>query len=313
MSQLQRSVSSTQGQPYPGGKVGLVSAQFGVFEVNFLSRELRKNGTRVKLSEKPLQILEALIEKAGDMVRREELRQKLWPETHVAFDRSINTAVNQLRRVLDDPANNPHFIETRHRLGYRFFAPVRTRNGAEPPTHSVGTTVDTIAVLPFDSSGDSEMELLGGRITQNIITSLSRVFGVRVIVSSCVLRSNDQGMDSPVAGHDLLARAVFTGRIARRNDNVTIGAELVDVPGGSRLWGEQYHLKLSGTFPVQTVIPEGICDKVHEGLTEVASQNQKLLCNTAACPDSSVDSLRLSAQEKTLEAAFRRRILQDTE
>jgi DNA-binding winged helix-turn-helix (wHTH) protein len=172
MSVLQRSISSPQGQPSAGGSANsaLGGAQFGVFEVNFLNRELRKNGIRVKLHEKPFQILEALLEKAGDMVRREELREKLWPHTYVGFDRSINTAVNQLRRALDDPAKDPHFIETRYRLGYRFVTPVRTWNGAELPTPEVGATIDTIAVLPFDSSsGDSEMELLSDRIAENII------------------------------------------------------------------------------------------------------------------------------------------------
>ena len=109
MSQLQSSVSSREGQPYLGGRANsaLGGAQFEAFEVNFLNRELRKDGIPVKLPEKPLQVLEALLAKAGDMVRREELREKLWPDTHVAFDRSINTAVTQLRRALDDPVNNP--------------------------------------------------------------------------------------------------------------------------------------------------------------------------------------------------------------
>ena len=314
MSQLQRSVSSRQGQPYPGGRAGLVGAQFGVFEVNFLNRELRKNGIRVALPEKPLQILEALLEKAGDMVRREELREKLWPHTYVAFDRSINTAVTQLRRALDDPVTNPHFIETRYRLGYRFFAPVRTWNGAEPQTHEAGMTIDTIAVLPFDSSsGDREMELLSDRITENIITCLSRVYGVRVIGSSCVSRYGIPGMYPLAVGDGLHSRAVLTGWITRRCDNVTIGTELVDVPGGWRLWGEQYHLKLSDTFPIQSEIPKDICDKVRQSFTQPETQSQRLFCNTVACLDSSVDSLRLSAQEKTLEAAVKRRILQDND
>jgi DNA-binding winged helix-turn-helix (wHTH) protein len=93
MSVLQRSISPPQGQPSLGG------AQFGVFEVNFLNRELRKNGSRVKLHEKPFEILEALLERAGELVRREELREKLWPDSFVGFDRSINTAVTQLRRA----------------------------------------------------------------------------------------------------------------------------------------------------------------------------------------------------------------------
>jgi DNA-binding winged helix-turn-helix (wHTH) protein len=191
MSVLQKSVSSLQGQPYPGGRAtsALGGAQFGVFEVNFLNRELHKNGLRVKLHEKPFQILEALLEKAGHMVRREELREKLWPDSYVGFDRSINTAVAQLRKTLDDPSDNPRFIETRYRLGYRFVAPVRTWNGAEPPTHKAGATIDTIAVLPFDSSsGDSEIELLSDSITENIITCLSRVSRVGSVAKNCVLR-----------------------------------------------------------------------------------------------------------------------------
>lgn len=175
MSVLQRLVSSPQGQPNPGGRANsaLGGAHFGAFQVNLPNRELRRNGLRVKLQEKPFQILEALLEKAGDLVSREELRRKLWPHTYVGFDRSINTAVTQLRRALDDPADNPHFIETRYRLGYRFVAPVRTWKGAEPSTRKAGATNDTVAVLPFDRpDSDTEMELLSDSITESIIARL---------------------------------------------------------------------------------------------------------------------------------------------
>jgi TolB-like protein len=279
MSVLQTLVSSLQGPPSPAGRANsaLGGAHFGVFEVDLSNRELSKNGLRVKLQEKPFQILEALLEKAGELVSREELRRKLWPDTYVGFDRSINTAVTQLRRALDDPADNPHFIETRYRLGYRFVAPVRTWNGAEPPTRKAGASIDTIAVLPFDNSGgDSELELLSERITENIITCLSRVSGVRVIGSSCVFRYRGPGTDPQAVGHGLHSRAVLTGWIARWRDSVIIGTELVDVPGGWRLWGEQYHLKLPDTFPIQTEIPKDICDKVRQGLTEADTQSHGL-------------------------------------
>jgi TolB-like protein len=285
-----------------------------VFEVNFLDRELRKNGIRVKLPEKPLQILEALLEKAGDMVRRENLRVKLWPHTHVDFDRSINTAVNQLRRALDDPANDPHFIETRYRLGYRFVAPVRTWNEAEPPARKVGATIDTIAVLPFDSSsGDSEIQLLSDSITQNIVTCLSQVVGVRVIGSSCVFRYRGPEIDPPAVGCDLRTRAVLTGWITRRCDSVTIGTELVDVARGWRLWGEQYDFKVSNTWPIMTEILKTICHKVRQGLTEADTRSHEYFATPLAHLDGFVDSLRLSAQERTLETAVKRRILQDND
>ena len=102
--------------------------RFGAFEVSFELRELRKHGMRIQLEEKPFQILESLIESAGQVVRRKTLCEKLWPNTYVAFDHSLNTAVNKLRSVLGDPAQSPRFIETRPRLGYRFVAPVERLN-----------------------------------------------------------------------------------------------------------------------------------------------------------------------------------------
>ncbi len=103
--------------------------RFGTFEVDFESREIRKHGMRIQLEEKPFQILEMLIESAGQLVRRKALCEKLWPDTYVAFDHSLNTAVNKLRSVLGDLAQSPRFIETRPRLGYRFVAPVEWSNG----------------------------------------------------------------------------------------------------------------------------------------------------------------------------------------
>jgi len=107
-------------------------ARFGAFEVSFELREIRKHGMRIQLEEKPFQILEALIENAGQVVRRQTLCAKLWPDTYVAFDHSLNTAVNKLRSVLGDGAQSPRYIETRPRMGYRFVAPVERVNGAAP-------------------------------------------------------------------------------------------------------------------------------------------------------------------------------------
>ncbi len=101
-----------------------VRVQFGVFEVNLRERELRKFGLRVKLQQKPFQILHRLLETPGEFVSREELARVLWPDLHVLVDRSLNTAVNALRRALGDTGRNPRFIESRQGLGYRFIAQV---------------------------------------------------------------------------------------------------------------------------------------------------------------------------------------------
>src|SRR5260370_5240456 len=98
--------------------------QFGTFEVDFQSRELCKHGMRIRLEEKPFQILELLLERAGHVVTRRTLRERLWPDTHVGYEHNLNTAVNKLRELLGDSAQSPRFVETLPRLGYRFIAPV---------------------------------------------------------------------------------------------------------------------------------------------------------------------------------------------
>jgi cholera toxin transcriptional activator len=105
--------------------------RFGVFEVDLAAGELRKNGARIRLQEQPFQVLAALLENAGQVVTRDDLRQKIWPaDTFVDFDHSLNTAINKIREALGDSASSPRFVETLARRGYRFIAPVDS--GAAP-------------------------------------------------------------------------------------------------------------------------------------------------------------------------------------
>jgi TolB-like protein/DNA-binding winged helix-turn-helix (wHTH) protein/Flp pilus assembly protein TadD len=101
--------------------------RFGPFEAKTYVQELSKNGTKVKLRGQPFLILEVLLERAGEVVTREEIRQKLWPaDTFVDFEHGLNTSIKKLRQVLCDSATEPRYIETLPRLGYRFIAPVET-------------------------------------------------------------------------------------------------------------------------------------------------------------------------------------------
>jgi cholera toxin transcriptional activator len=105
--------------------------RFGIFEIDLVAGELRKNGVKLRLQEQPFQVLTMLLERAGDVVTREELRQKLWPsDTFVDFDHSLNTAVNKVREALGDSASNPRYVETLARRGYRFLAPVQREQPA---------------------------------------------------------------------------------------------------------------------------------------------------------------------------------------
>ncbi|HXN94219.1 MAG TPA: tetratricopeptide repeat protein [Candidatus Acidoferrales bacterium] len=105
-----------------------ISLRFGAYEFDLRSGELRKHGIRIKLQEQPSQILAILLEHRGEMVTREQLQHRLWPsDTFVDFDHSLNTAVMRLREVLSDSSENPRFIETLPRRGYRFLAPVEEK------------------------------------------------------------------------------------------------------------------------------------------------------------------------------------------
>ncbi|GAC1681994.1 MAG: hypothetical protein PVS2B2_20970 [Candidatus Acidiferrum sp.] len=108
--------------------------------LDLCTAELYKEGKRIKLQEQPWQVLAQLIERPGELVTREELKKKLWPnDTFVDFDHGVNIAVNKLRDALGDSAENPHFIETLPRRGYRFIAPVSNEiasQGADTPAHA---------------------------------------------------------------------------------------------------------------------------------------------------------------------------------
>ena len=103
------------------------SVRFGIFEVDLRAGELRKGGLRIRLQEQPFQVLSMLLEQPGQVVSREELQKKLWcQDTFVDFDHGVNTAINKIRQALGDSAENPRFVQTVARRGYRFIAPVET-------------------------------------------------------------------------------------------------------------------------------------------------------------------------------------------
>lgn len=124
--------------------------RFGLYEVDLDTRELRKSGFRIKLQGQPFQILTMLLARPGAIVTREELQKELWPsDTFVDFDLSLNSAVKKLRQALNDDSENPRFVETLYRRGYRFIGPVEGPAGIEPiqsPEKGTDSAAATTAV-----------------------------------------------------------------------------------------------------------------------------------------------------------------------
>jgi DNA-binding winged helix-turn-helix (wHTH) protein len=160
-------------QPAPGR----ARLRFDHYELDLRARELYKDGRRIKLQEQPFQILAILLEHPGEVVGRDELRQRLWNEdTFVDFDHSLNTAVKKLRHALNDEADNPRFIETLPRRGYRFIGRLGEVPSADagPQSLAVGRDADfvgevfalrdegsaTFVCLPVDEATLAEKEKL---------------------------------------------------------------------------------------------------------------------------------------------------------
>ena len=119
----------------PGSKEPQTRIPFGPFEADILTQELRKHGTRLPLPRQSFQILKMLLERRGELVTRDELRAALWPsDTFVDFEHSLNSAVNKLRDALGDTADDPRYIETLPRRGYRFVGGVVGAGAGPGPT-----------------------------------------------------------------------------------------------------------------------------------------------------------------------------------
>src|SRR4029079_3255440 len=111
--------------------------RFGTYEIALHSGELRKAGIRIRVQQQPLRLLEILLERPGEVVTREELRSRIWPnESFGDFDQAVNVAVAKLRAALGDSADNPRFVETLPRRGYRFIAEVKVVNLPDNKTES---------------------------------------------------------------------------------------------------------------------------------------------------------------------------------
>src|SRR6185503_1686820 len=127
--------------------------RFGLFEADAANGTLMRNGVRVRIQDQPFRVLIFLLEQPGEIVTREQLRQRLWPEgTYVDFDGSLNVILKKLRAAVDDASDNPRFIETVPRRGYRFIAPVAlsaARTESSAPVSALGN--EPVTQLPVKS------------------------------------------------------------------------------------------------------------------------------------------------------------------
>jgi TolB-like protein/Tfp pilus assembly protein PilF len=216
---------------------------FGPFEADARSGELRKHGLRVQVQDKSFGVLVALLEHAGELVTREELVKRLWPEgVFVDFENSLNSAVNRLRHALRDRARRPRYIETLGGRGYRFIAPVERVRAVE----------HTLAVLPFENlNHDPEQDFLADAVSDALRMELGNVSSLRVISRQSVLRLQDTRKTLPEIAGELKADVVVEGSVLLAGGSVRIAAQLVQAAPEQQLWAKAYQCEMADLLTVQ--------------------------------------------------------------
>lgn len=250
--------------------------RFGFYEADLRSRELRKRGLKLKVQEKPFAVLAVLLENPGELVTREELRQKLWPsDTFVDFDHGLSIATHKLRQVLCDSADNPRFIETLPGRGYRFIAPVEKSWS----THLSDRPV--IAVLPFSNfSDDPQQEFFVDGLTEEMIAQLGRInpHRLRVIARTSSAQYKRTTKTLPQIAEELKANYILEGSVRRDNHKVRITAQLIDAGDQTQLWANAYDRSVEDVLSIQEDVARSIAESL---AVELLPEQQALIARSA--------------------------------
>jgi len=303
--------------------------RFGVFTLDARSGDLRKHGIPIKLQDRPAQALLALIERQGELVTRQEIRERLWAEdTFVDFEHSISSAINKVRTALNDSAKHPRYIETVGRQGYRFIYPVTPVFAATPAATPVAgvalvgkprwtrfwaaamvlavavgwfayrqiqenahSSVRSIAVLPLKNlSSDPEQEFLAEGLTDELITRLASLHGLKVISRTSSMQYKDSKKPLPEIAKELNVDAIVEGSVLRSGSRVRITAEFIHAEDDHHIWAQSYERDQRDIFAVQSEVTSAIAESIQ--LKIAPETRQKLATTRAIDPQAHEDYLR---------------------
>jgi TolB-like protein/tetratricopeptide (TPR) repeat protein len=247
--------------------------RFDKYEVDVPAGRLFKRGIRVKLREQSLKILAILLEHAGEVVTREELRKQLWlQDIFVDFDNILNTAVARLRQALNDSAENPRFIETLPKHGYRFVGSLSKSNSesAQMPAWRA-----KIVVLPFANlSADPRQKYVGDAVTDEVITELAALApdSLGVIARTTAMCYKGTRKDVARIGRDLAVDYVVEGSIHRSGDQIGLHVQLIRVSDQMHLFSRKYDAELHDVFITASRTARDIAS--HIGITQAPDESR---------------------------------------
>ncbi len=239
---------------------------FGSFRFEPATARLFDRDHEVKLTRKAAQVLGALLERPGTPVSKETLFANVWRGTVVSDD-ALVTCIQELRKALGDDSRQPTYIETRHRLGYRFAAPVAVTAGPPPAPGATASPAAqaAIAVLPFvDMSPERDQDYLCEGLAEELIDALTHVDGLRVAARSSSFQF--------LGNHDLreVARklgvdSLLQGSVRKAGDRLRINVQLVDAATGYHKWSEKFERSAADVFAVQDEIAEAVATTLRGG------------------------------------------------
>jgi len=256
--------------------------RFDCYEADLDSGQLYKHGVKVKLRDQSFQVLASLLEHPGEVVRRDELRRRMWPdEVFVDFDNSLNTAVARLREALCDSAEQPRFIETLPKRGYRFIGDTRA-----PPPAAAEPQIRRarLVVLPFvNLSGNPAQEYLSDAMTDEMITALASLAPEKLAVIARTTAMHYKGSHKDVAriGRELGVDYVVEGTLRHSEEQVAINVQLIKTSDQAHLFARRYEAELRDIFHMQSSVAQdiathidapGVADEVQGRLTRAHSK-----------------------------------------
>lgn len=234
--------------------------EFDCYRIDTTDRLLLIDGDIVPLAQKTFEVLLALVERNGQIVEKEELMQKVWPDAFVE-EGNLTQHIYKLRKTLGRSPSGQHYIENLPRRGYRFVARIKGLTVEHKPESSPEMPVDSLAVLPFRNT-NAASEYLSDGLANTITYSLSQLPGLKLMSRSAVYRYKGREVDPQTVGRELGVRAVVTGRVVQRNDDLIVSAELVDATDNSLLWGRQYERTLTDVLAVEKEIAREISENL---------------------------------------------------
>lgn len=249
--------------------------EFNGFRLDGAQRRLLHNGKPVSLKPKILDLLLFLVQMHGQLVDKDDLMREVWPGT-IVEENNITVSISMLRKVLGQDHDNPQFIETVPRRGYRFVADVTEIAAPGSPRQTTPKDVDngeqaidSLAVLPMQSvTQDESVQYLSEGITESVINRLSKIAKLRVVACSMVFRFKGKDVHPQEVGQLLNVRAVMLIRVIPLGDKLIIRSELVRVSDGSQIWGEQYNRTSSDLLLIQQEIARDIFDSLKIKLSQ---------------------------------------------